>query len=717
MAQQGNTQTSTATKAQSQTEVELVDAALYGGVSCKAQNVSLTLDQQGSTFSCAVLLHVDFGISLKDVDLFLGKRNLGPIAARVGDAGETRVDHKFDLKVVISQSDLPTLHSNNALTFHFDAPDGTKLLADIPWHLGNKPRYGKITDDIPSLPEGIVHSFWKENKRGGTTLVVLHEHTPNIPEGEEPTTAVLNASFIWPHFKNSTERKSLGISGTIVIESDFILDTSTIAFLVGEFEVNSNIKIGKYQVKRDCFQQVIHVGIEVPMKDIEAMPIHNVLAIQFVDMFGVVRSRRIKWIKALPKYLALHGPYYVDEKSGLSAFFRQNVGKSTTLTVRHTNVTDAPSAHVKIGLAWAASKVAFWLNPILLFEKTAKHYEESARSVYERFVDDGEKRTWFVIDGETAKSLDVEDRYRAHFLRQHSFKHYLYFFRSTCFLGTEALAHCFELRCQSILVQRKLKSKKNKYVFMQHGVMYMVSLDSPERSSFQKENMPGKAYVVASSELEAKHFTDMAGFKRKDIIVCGLPKFDRSYQNSGADKILIMPTWRPWEFAAMRVDPTSTNYVKMVNRIVEAIPEELQDKVIVAPHPLFDPKLFSKGGTDAGAIESYDELLRDVALLITDYSSIAYDAFYRGANVIFYWEELEDCMAHYGEPTHLMLDEQNAFGPVCNSPDELTEATQELYGKEQDKEFLRRYRRIVEFHDGKNTERFIKFVRKAHILD
>ena len=54
---------------------------------------------------------------------------------------------------------------------------------------------------------------------------------------------------------------------------------------------------------------------------------------------------------------------------------------------------------------------------------------------------------------------------------------------------------------------------------------------------------------------------------------------------------------------------------------------------------------------------SYDDILRDTAVLITDYSSIAYDAFYRGANVIFWWKEKDFCMEQYNG--HLMLNEDN----------------------------------------------------------
>mgnify|MGYP006900173846 CR=1 FL=1 len=58
----------------------------------------------------------------------------------------------------------------------------------------------------------------------------------------------------------------------------------------------------------------------------------------------------------------------------------------------------------------------------------------------------------------------------------------------------------------------------------------------------------------------------------------------------------------------------------MVAKIVSSIPESLRDKVVVAPHPLFDQATFA-GSPGKAAVGSYDELLRGVRLLITDYST------------------------------------------------------------------------------------------------
>lgn len=508
----------------------------------------------------------------------------------------------------------------------------------------------------------------------------------------------------------SEDGKSIIGKGDLKIVGMNPYNAESLDFFVGERQcktVIENIKSTKWGCR--CT-----VRLTMGKEEIFTLPIHNVLKVRFVDREEGTTQAGVMFDGRLPFYVAKRTRYIKDEKTGTVAFFRQNAGKGTTFTVRHENVTDSPVKQSKLFVAWLLSKSAFWIDPALVYEKNCHHYEESGRVLYEALIDRGCRKVNFVLDKETARGIDIEKRYRKGIVYQHSLRHYLLFFRCKRFLGTESMAHALELRCQNIFVQRKLKKKDNRFVFLQHGVMYMVSLDSPQRSSFKREALKGDYYVVASSELEARHFIDSAGFKREEIIVSGLPKFDRSFLNQGADRILVMPTWRMWEFNEMRYNPQGTAYVKMIERIVDAIPDELKDRVIVANHPLFNRELF-KASVD-GSCASYDELLRDVSLLITDYSSIAYDAFYRGANVVFYWEEMEECMEHYGGDTRLMLSEDLAFGLCCYCQEDLRKAVGSLYGSPQKRLYRQRFGRIVEHHDGKNTERLIAELRRLDII-
>ncbi len=223
-----------------------------------------------------------------------------------------------------------------------------------------------------------------------------------------------------------------------------------------------------------------------------------------------------------------------------------------------------------------------------------------------------------------------------------SFSHYYNLFAAKSIFSSEALGHAMEKGTASSLFKTFILDGSKNYVFLQHGVMYMVSLSSEQRNFFRKGEGKGKQRVVVSSKLEADHFIKNTNYKPEDIYNCGLIKFDRSILNKDADRILVMLTWRPWEFVTGIAGMNDTAYYKMLKRIVDAVPEELKDKLVVMPHPLIVEQVkrnkddvvwkhFADG-------RKYDDLLKETKLLITDYSSISFDAFYRGSNIIFDWE-------------------------------------------------------------------------------
>lgn len=279
-------------------------------------------------------------------------------------------------------------------------------------------------------------------------------------------------------------------------------------------------------------------------------------------------------------------------------------------------------------------------------------------------------------------------------------------------------AHAIDLRVANKHAVRKINSKKLRYVFLQHGVMYMISLASDARKPARKGEggVPKLTKTVVSSELEAQHFVEHGNYDYKDLYISGLPKFDRSKKLKDADKIVIMPTWRPWEYNQVRIDPQSTGYYEMLEDMIAGVPANLRDKIHLMPHPLFIREIEdSPLNKYIKPFSSYDVVLQQTDTLITDYSSVAYDAFYRGAKVIFWWKEKDYCMEQYGG--FLMLDDKNVFGDIANGRRKLKEAINNNYLGKQQRKYVNRFRKIVEFKDGKNTERLIEMLVRDRIID
>lgn len=402
---------------------------------------------------------------------------------------------------------------------------------------------------------------------------------------------------------------------------------------------------------------------------------------------------------------------------GKSVYLRQAMKNGMWLTVREPNRYDTPEGRQAVRRAMKAAEAGRYKNAILMYEKECSRYEESASVLYEKLIDMGYDNVFYVINRENPVIDRLEEKYRRNLLFKDSDEHLECFFGCSSFVGTETREHIVQLRAADRNIMSRANDRNVPYVFLQHGVMYMVSLDADMRISFRENNM--KLYrVVVSSELEARHFIELGGFADEELYVTGLAKFDRNTRFDDANRIVIMPTWRRWESNAAERDFESTAYYAMMKRMVEGVPEELRDKVDVLPHPLMrSAMLKSSCGLSSYIPEetSYDEILKSCSLLITDYSSISYDAFYRGANVIFCWEEKDECMEHYGG-AHLMIDEESAFGDVTVTGDELKAAVAAGYMQKQKPEHVEKYRRIVSFHDGNNSQRIVEMMKKDGII-
>lgn len=401
-----------------------------------------------------------------------------------------------------------------------------------------------------------------------------------------------------------------------------------------------------------------------------------------------------------------------------ACYLRQSAYNGLYVTVREQQLYDEAPVRRKVRAAWLLAGLWPKKGVIFMFEKECSRYEESASVLYEKLIDDGYTNAVYIINRDNPVIPELEAKYRKNLIYKDSFRHLLYYFKSRVFIGTEMMSHAVQLRASDRRIVRKAESSHVSYVFLQHGVSYMIPLDADFREPFRKRKLD-LYKVVVSSEAEAEHFVQRGGFKESDLYITGFAKFDRSIRYEGADRIVIMPTWRRWEANQARHDFCETGYYKLIRKMFDAVPGRLREKVIILPHPHMQKSI---KGTENElskyiAAGSHDMTLRSCDLLITDYSSIAYDAYYRGSNVIFYWEEKDECLRHYGQDTELMLTEKEAFGDVCYNKEQLAESICRWYGCEQSSEHTEKYRRIVKFHDGRNTERIVEELKRDGIFE
>ena len=508
----------------------------------------------------------------------------------------------------------------------------------------------------------------------------------------------------------------------IVDEHDFKLPHHTFQINIGPYTQNIQFIDKKYKHNQIYY----HFQMNIDYKDIlltkKSTPVYIVW--QDNDKYGYRGYLKYQFAKrndslANKKKRKFHySNVHIFDKAQSSIFFRETMGNNVYLCVRDINVTDTFEHQKLLKKAYRFSKL-FWFHKakdsILLFEKFASKYEESASVLFEKLIDEGYKNVYFIIDKNSIHYQNIPSKYKKFVIDKYSFKHYFYFFMSRKFISTESMNHCIELNIADPNVTLKITKGAYDYIFLQHGVMYMYCLEN--RSDFIKgQGFTKNSKIVVSSQTEANHFMEYGLFNQNDLIISGLPKFDRNTRNSDADKILIMPTSRDFEYNVIRLTPTESTYYRFVKNIIEEIPDELKDKIVVVGHPLLKDQLES---TDLKKYMPtdyvYDDLLKDTKLLITDYSSISYDAFYRGCNVIFCWEDKEMCLSELGYK--LMLNDDNVFSDVSYNFNDLSDLVMKNYFGEQSQEHITKYHDIVTYHDTHNTQRCYDALKKQGYLD
>lgn len=277
--------------------------------------------------------------------------------------------------------------------------------------------------------------------------------------------------------------------------------------------------------------------------------------------------------------------------------------------------------------------------------------------------------------------------------------------------GKPNAAVCYVLEVKGIL--------KNTRIFLQHGI---IKDDMPW---LHYENTKMKMFVTSTAG-EQKFISETYGYPEGCVRQLGLCRFDRLHDFEVRPKqILLMPTWRSWiaaptsaSFAIEDVrNFTDTTYFRAWSEFLhsERLHHILRDnglKMVFYPHRDMQSFLPYFKTDDETIITAkwpeYDvqELLKESAYLITDFSSIAMDFAYMGKRLSYYQFDYDDFRkGQY--PEGYFSYENDGFGRVCyrlsDILDELEAAISD--GFENPLQYKKRHDEFFDLFDSHNCER------------
>lgn len=308
-----------------------------------------------------------------------------------------------------------------------------------------------------------------------------------------------------------------------------------------------------------------------------------------------------------------------------------------------------------------------------------------------------------------------------------SIKHYMLFWAARKYIGTTKYYGFPYGRICEDLVQWNLHGFKN--VFINHGVArgYSSIVDAAETNY---------DLVIALTEKERNIMIEENGQSPAVVKALGFCRYD-NLDDKMLDKktIVIMPTWRNW--LDFRLETDIGNIEKITKQFLKSDYYKAYNSLL--KNPRFLSFIEQKGIQVVFYLHSYaqiyaqyfvpmskniviakkadffvQDLLKQAAFLVTDYSSVVYDyAFMKKPMLYYQFDAREFAVNQYAEGKQFSYD-KDGFGPVRDSENEVIDELILAYenGFSMEHMYLERVEGFFDYFDKNNCARNYEEIRK-----
>ncbi|EFM0759155.1 glycosyltransferase [Campylobacter coli] len=270
-------------------------------------------------------------------------------------------------------------------------------------------------------------------------------------------------------------------------------------------------------------------------------------------------------------------------------------------------------------------------------------------------------------------------------------------------------------------------TSKQQFIFIQHGV---IPNDLSKWLNSKKIDL-----FVTSTKAEYKSIANDYNrykFGKKEVALIGLARHDALLKNNQCNtrQIVIMPTWRAnivgvalgSSKRGLQSDFTQSEYFKKWNlllnsNILQKLCEKYDYTVVFNPHRNIIPYLKEFNIPSyikiASQNESLQKLFCNSSLMITDYSSVAFEMAYLNKPVIYYQFDHEEFFSSHTLQKGYFDYEKDGFGPVVENEENLLKQLENLL--QNDCNPFGIYKDNIDltfaFKDGKCCERIYKVIK------
>lgn len=264
------------------------------------------------------------------------------------------------------------------------------------------------------------------------------------------------------------------------------------------------------------------------------------------------------------------------------------------------------------------------------------------------------------------KKIDAND-----VVKYRSKEHYFYFLYAEKLISAEIMGFSPNEQLYYRLNKLGLIKLKGKTIFLQHGI-------TKDFSKYMLADKTKLDLFICGAIPEYEYMINTYGYNENTAKLTGFARFDKLVDKN-EDYILIMPTWRKWLKYNTSLLETEfyENYMKILSDkdIIQSLKEN-NIKIIFYPHIIMQRflKEFKASSEDIilASFEEYDvqDLLKKSKLLVTDYSSVAFDFAYMNKATIYYQFDVSKYRDEQYSNGYFDY-QRDGFGPVCLDFEEL----------------------------------------------
>lgn len=359
----------------------------------------------------------------------------------------------------------------------------------------------------------------------------------------------------------------------------------------------------------------------------------------------------------------------------------------------------------------------------IAYEKFAEGAQDNGFYFFDYCYRNKKKENFYYIIKQNSPDYENVAGMKDKVIKFMSFKYMLYMYAAKLFISSESKGHSYDIRIQKGRIREYLNNKK--HVFLQHGVTALKRVDYV----FNKNTSNAVDIFVATSDYEKEIIKNNFGYNEEEIITTGFCRWDVLKDKSGNKKqIFLMPTWRVWmddfEEDKFILSEYYKKYVGLINS--KELIDILHEKNITFCfyiHPKFKSYI-DKFTSNSNNIKIYqygeekvNDLLMESSMLITDYSSVAWDMYYQKKPVLFYQFDIEDYNKYQGSYLNM---ETELFGDRLFEVDDLVSSIKEYIDRDfMEKDIYAQMReKYFKFVDSNNCERtYEAIISKKSILN